>query len=190
MKTPERSYRWKDCLYVLTCLTCGWQTGHGCWNSSLSKEGLWTKNTGLVHSAGYLASHCFRLPFLKKKKSQLHPLDSTAGMLFGNKLLWNVARKLKPWNVFILSIYTLLFLSLSCMNNVTWIKCSVTVGSVLEQKHSPTWTSDCIKWVVVVSQPDVNWAILSNCLPLLHAKSLLQGKLRPKGFVTQDIIIV
>ena len=51
-------------------------------------------------------------------------------MLFGNKLLWNVARKLKAWNVFILSIYTLLFLSLLCMNKVTWIRCSVTVGSV------------------------------------------------------------
>lgn len=91
-----------------------------------------TKNMGLVHSAGYLASPCFSFPFLKKKKSQLHLLDSTGGMLSGNKLLWNVARKLKPWNVFILSIYTLLFLSLLCMNSVTWIKCSVTVGSVLE----------------------------------------------------------
>ena len=92
-----------------------------------------TKNMGLVHSAGYLASLCFSFPFLKKKKKgQLQPLDSIAGMLFGNKLLWNVARKLKPWNVFILSIYTLLFLSLLCMNSVTWIKCSVTVGSILE----------------------------------------------------------
>lgn len=30
-----------------------------------------TKNTGLVHSARYLASHCFRLPFLKKKKKKV-----------------------------------------------------------------------------------------------------------------------
>ena len=109
-----------------------------------------TKNTGLVHSARYLASHCFRLPFLKKKKkSQLHPLDSTGGMLFGNKLLWNVARKLKAWNVFILSIYTLLFLSLLCMNKVTWIRCSVTVGSVWGRSialHGHQTVSNELSW--------------------------------------------
>lgn len=89
-----------------------------------------TKRMGLVHNAGYLASPCFRLPLLKN--GQLHSPDSTARMLFGNKLLWNVARRLQPWNVFILSAHILLFLSLLCMNSVTWIKCSVTVGWVLE----------------------------------------------------------
>ena len=43
------------------------------------------KEHGLAQSGGYLASPCFRLPLLTK--GQLHPPESTAGMLFGNKSL-------------------------------------------------------------------------------------------------------
>ena len=149
-----------------------------------------TKNMGLVHSAGYLASLCFSFPFLKKKKKgQLQPLDSIAGMLFGNKLLWNVARKLKPWNVFILSIYTLLFLSLLCMNSVTWIKCSVTVGSILEAE-AQSYMDIRLYQMSCCGFPTRCQLGNTICLPLLHAKSLLQGKLCPKGFVTQELVIV
>lgn len=48
----------------------------------------------MANNEGYLAC-CFKLPLLKSH--QLYPLASIAEMLFRNKLLCNVSRRLKLW---------------------------------------------------------------------------------------------
>lgn len=93
------------------------------------------------------------------------------------------------WNVFILSAHILhiLFLSLLCLNSVTWIKLHCHYGD-----ETPTWTSGCTKWVVV-SQPNVNWTTQSNILPSIHAHSFLvfcKETFVWKRYVTQEILIV
>lgn len=147
-----------------------------------------TKNMGLVHSAGCLASPCF-ISYLQKKKVSCTCLI-LGGMLSGNKLLWNVARKLKNLGMSSFSAYTLFsFLSLLCMNSVTWDKMQCPVGSVFFGGrgivlHGHQTVSNELLWFP--NQMSTGQYYLS---PLLHVKSLLQGKLCPREFVTQEIVI-